>query len=331
MNTTADTTDHPEVINAVPVRHYGRWISAAVVAVIVVMIANALITNPKWEWPIVFDTLFKPQILRAVLWTLALTVGAMVLGIIMAVTMAIMRRSDNPILRGVATVYIWFFRGTPIYTQLIFWGLIGTLYQTITVGIPWTGVDFFSFEPDRLTSNLQHTMFIYAVLGLGLNEGAYLSEIVRTGLNSVDAGQEEAAKALGMSKGQILRRIILPQAMRVIVPPTGNETISMMKTTSLVSAVPFTLDLTYTTNAMGFSSFKPIPFLLVAALWYLVITSILMVGQHYIETYYGKGVQSTGPTTTGSRRRRKKLHTSRQQAIAQAGTTREDPLLGHVG
>ncbi|VEI12818.1 amino acid ABC transporter permease [Trueperella bialowiezensis] len=319
-----------ELIDAVPVRHWGRYISALIAAIVAVMIANALITNPNWHWDVVWENLFRPEVMRAVGWTLALTVGAMVLGIIMAVTMAIMRRSTNPVLRGVAMAYIWFFRGTPIYTQLIFWGLIGTLYTTITVGIPWTSVEFFTIDPNRLVpGDLQRTMFIYAVLGLGLNEGAYLSEIVRSGLNSVDAGQEEAARALGMSRSQVLRRIIFPQAMRVIIPPTGNETISMLKTTSLVSAVPFTLDLTYVTNAMGFAALRPIPWLLIAVIWYLVITSVLMVGQHFIEQYYGKGVKDANVDTL-SRRGKARLRKSRQAAINSAGTTSDDPFIEYT-
>lgn len=320
-----------ELIDPIPVRHYGRWISAIIAAAVAVMIINALLTNPRWEWDIVFSTLFKPEILSAVGWTILLTICAMVLGIILAVTAAIMRRSDNPVLRGVSTVYIWFFRGTPIYTQLVFWGLIGILYPTITLGIPFTDINFFSFEPGNLfPSNLQYTMFVYAVLGLGLNEGAYLSEIVRSGLNSVDSGQEEAAKALGMSPGKILRRIVVPQAMRVIVPPTGNETISMLKTTSLVTAVPFSLELTHVTNASGFSLFKPIPYLLVAAIWYLVITSILMIGQHYIEQYYGKGVKDSGGETL-SRRGKKRQRRNRQAAIITAGTTANaDPFVEYT-
>lgn len=318
----------PEVIEAVPVRHWGRWVSAIVVAFIAYGIINQLIVNPQFQWGVVADNLFKPQIFNAVKWTLLLTVGAMVLGIILAVTMAIMRRSENPVLRWVATTYIWFFRGTPIYTQLIFWGLIGTLFPTITVGIPFTGIDFFTFNPNALFADRQHTMFVFAVLGLGLNEGAYLSEIVRSGLNSVDAGQEEAAKALGMSKRQIMSRIILPQAMRVIVPPTGNETISMLKTTSLVTAVPLSLELTHVTNAMGFSSFQPVPFLIVAAIWYLAITSILMVGQYYLEKYYGKGAATeNNPARRGKAR---KTNNSRQAAINAAGTTKEDPFVEYT-
>lgn len=180
-----------------------------------------------------------------------------------------------------------------------------------------------------MPGDLQRTMFIYAVLGLGLNEGAYLSEIVRSGLNSVDAGQEEAAKALGMSRGQVLRRIVFPQAMRVIIPPTGNETISMLKTTSLVSAVPFTLDLTYVTNALGFASLRQIPWLLIAVIWYLAITSILMVGQHYIEAYYGRGVKD-GDVDRLSRRAKAKQRRSRQAAINAAGTTTDDPMIEYT-
>ncbi|OCW60562.1 amino acid ABC transporter permease [Trueperella sp. HMSC08B05] len=305
-------------------------VSAVVVGIFALMIINVLITNPNWHWDVVWANLFRPEVIRAVGWTLALTVGAMVLGIILAVTMAVMRRSQNPVLRWVAMAYIWFFRGTPIYTQLIFWGLIGTLFTTITVGIPWTDINFFTLNPNRLVpGDLQRTMFIYAVLGLGLNEGAYLSEIVRSGLNSVDAGQEEAAKALGMSRGQVLRRIVFPQAMRVIIPPTGNETISMLKTTSLVSAVPFTLDLTYVTNALGFASLRQIPWLLIAVIWYLAITSILMVGQHYIEAYYGRGVKD-GDVDRLSRRAKAKQRRSRQAAINAAGTTVDNPMIEYT-
>ncbi|MDV6238940.1 amino acid ABC transporter permease [Trueperella bernardiae] len=305
-------------------------VSAVVVGIFALMIINVLITNPNWHWDVVWANLFRPEVIRAVGWTLALTVGAMVLGIILAVTMAVMRRSQNPVLRWVAMAYIWFFRGTPIYTQLIFLGLIGTLFTTITVGIPWTDINFFTLNPNRLVpGDLQRTMFIYAVLGLGLNEGAYLSEIVRSGLNSVDAGQEEAAKALGMSRGQVLRRIVFPQAMRVIIPPTGNETISMLKTTSLVSAVPFTLDLTYVTNALGFASLRQIPWLLIAVIWYLAITSILMVGQHYIEAYYGRGVKD-GDVDRLSRRAKAKQRRSRQAAINAAGTTVDNPMIEYT-
>ena len=158
-----------------------------------------------------------------------------------------------------------------------------------------------------------------AILGLGLNEAAYLSEIVRSGLNSVDPGQEEAARALGMSPSKILRRIVIPQAMRVIVPPTGNETISMLKTTSLVTAVPFTWELTQVTNDLGSSNLLQIPYLVVAAIWYLVITSILMYGQSHLERYYGKGVNEKSARI--SRCSAARQRTVRQEAINSARTT----------
>lgn len=304
--------DTPELISAAPVRHWGRWVSAAIVVVIAAMMINGLITNKNFHWDIVFDTLFKPQIFHAIGWTLILTVVSMIIGIVLAVTLAIMRRSENPILRWVSMVYIWFFRGTPIYTQLIFWGLIGVLYPRMSLGIPF-GPEFFSFRTyDVITAG------VAAMVGLGLNEAAYLSEIVRSGLNSVDVGQEEAARALGMNHRQILRRIVIPQAMRVIVPPTGNEAISMLKTTSLVTAVPFTLELTRVTNDLGTHSLLQIPYLLVAAIWYLVITSILMVGQARLERYYGKGTESTRRL---SRRAGNRQRSARQQAINAAQTT----------
>lgn len=301
------TQDNVELIQPIPLKHWGRWILALLVAVGVAMGIHGLVTNKNFHWDIVFNTLFKPQIFAAIGWTLILTVGAMLIGIVLAITLAIFRRSDNPVLRWVATAYIWFFRGTPIYTQLIFWGLIGVLYPKLSLGIPF-GPEFFTFKTYDL-----FTAGVCAILGLGLNEAAYLSEIMRSGLNSVDPGQEEAAQALGMSKRTIMWRIILPQAMRVIVPPTGNETISMLKTTSLVTAVPFSLELTKVTNDMGSHSLLQVPYLVVAAIWYLVITSLLMVVQSRIERYYGKGDRQDA---TGTKR-------TKQAAVNAAHTTPE--------
>ncbi|WP_426593334.1 amino acid ABC transporter permease [Cellulomonas sp. McL0617] len=309
--TTVDTQGRvPERIHAVPVRYPGRWVSAVVVLVLAAMVASALITNDNFAWPTVAKYLFSPQILRGVRWTIWLTVASMAIAIVLAVLLAIMRRSGNPVMRYVAWVYIWFFRGTPIYTQLIFWGLVVVLYPTLSLGVPF-GPEFlhFSTKDVFLASRL-------AVIGLALNEAAYLAEIVRAGLQSVDTGQSEAARALGMSDGGILRRIVLPQAMRVIVPPTGNETISMLKTTSLVIAVPFTLELNSAQANIANRIFEPVPLLVVAALWYLAITSVLMVGQSYLERYYGKGFDSHVPT-------KKRRRVPRQAAINAAGTTHD--------
>lgn len=306
-----------ELIHPRPLFSIGRLISALIVALIVALIIKGLITNPEYKWHLVWKYLFHETVIRGIYYTIALTVGAMTLGVILAVTMAIMRQSTNPIMKWVAAFYIWFFRGTPIYTQLIFWGLLPTLYKNISLGIPF-GPELFRFDTATV-----FTAGYAAVLGLGLNEGAYLAEIVRSGINSVDSGQWEAASALGMRRGQIMRRIILPQAMRVIVPPTGNETISMLKTTSLVTAVPFTLELTYATKIIGSRQFIPVPLLIVAAIWYLLITSLLMVGQHYLERYYGRGFDV--------RKGEKAAKTTKKQAsITSSGTAKADPFLGKM-
>jgi polar amino acid transport system permease protein len=303
----------PHRVDAVPVRHPGRWASAVVVLVLAAMAVNALITNDNFAWPTVRRYLFSEPVLRGVGWTIWLTVAAMVIACVLALLLAVMRRSDNRVMRYVAWVYIWFFRGTPIYTQLAFWGYVSVLYKHLSLGVP------FGPELWRFTTADLFTAGRAAIIGLALNEAAYLAEIVRAGLSSVDTGQAEAARALGMHEGTILRRIVLPQAMRVIVPPTGNETISMLKTTSLVLAVPFILDLNFVTNAIANRIFQPIPLLVVAALWYLTITSVLMVGQHYLERYYGRGFESHG----GRR--------GRQAAINAARTTPEAPLFDDMG
>src|SRR6478609_6351626 len=281
--------DAPVLNKAVPVRPAGCWISAIIIGGALILLLQSLVTNPNFRWDVVATYILDVKVVQGVGWTLLLTVTSMVLAIVLAILLAVMRQSDNPVLRYTSWLWVWFFRGTPVYTQLVFWGLVTVLYPAITLGIPF-GPELFSYALSDPSKGL-----IPAILGLGLNESAYLAEIFRAGLKSVDRGQTEAAEALGMSKGKIMRRIILPQAMRVIVPPTGNETIGMLKTTSLVLAVPFTLDLTFATNALANRIYLPIPLLIVAAFWYLVITSILMVGQHFIEAHYGKGVDNRVP------------------------------------
>jgi polar amino acid transport system permease protein len=283
--------DHaaPVLNKSVPVRHPGRWLSAAIILLVVAAFLQSLFTNSNFRWDIVGTYILDVKVVQGVGWTLLLTVASMVLAIVLAVLLAFMRQSDNPIFRWSSWAWVWFFRGTPVYTQLLFWGLVTVLYPTISLGIPF-GPELVTY----VTSDPTHGL-LPAILGLGLNESAYLAEIFRAGLKSVDQGQTEAAEALGMTKGKIMRRIILPQAMRVIVPPTGNETIGMLKTTSLVLAVPFTLDLTFATNALANRIYLPIPLLIVAAFWYLLVTSLLMVGQHFLEAYYGKGVDNRIP------------------------------------
>jgi polar amino acid transport system permease protein len=240
--------------------------------------------NENFHWDVYLEYLFWPQVIRGVGWTLLLTVVAMTVAIIVAGLLVVMRDSDNPVLRGLAYGWVWFFRGTPIYTQLLFWGLFAVLFPQLTLSIPF-GPDIVSVETKYIV-----TPATAAILGLGFNESAYLTEIFRAGFNSIDRGQAEAAQALGMRPAKIWWRILMPQAMRVIIPPTGNETIGMLKMTSLVLAVPFTLDLTFATNAIANRLYLPIPLLMVAGTWYLAITSLLMIGQHYLERHFGKGV-----------------------------------------
>ncbi len=309
------TTDHdtiPGRIRAKASPRPGTWISAVVVALLVIALLRFLVVNPVLQWDTVATYLFDVKVVQGVGWTLLITIASMLLGTVIALAAAIMRRSDNPVLRGVSWAYIFVFRGTPVYTQLVFWGLFTVILPRIVVGVPW-GPELFSFSTRDLFPALAA-----AIVGLGLNEGAYLAEIIRSGLNAVDRGQTEAARALGMGDGRILRRIIVPQAMRVIIPPLGNETIGMLKTTSLVLAVPFTLDLTFATNAIANKLFTPVPLLIVAAIWYLAITSVLMVGQHYLERYFGRGFDDRAP----ARGRRG----ARQAAVNRAGTTPQDAL-----
>jgi polar amino acid transport system permease protein len=279
----------PEKIVAVPVRHPGRWVAAAVLLVLTAMLANSLLTNPAWEWDVVGQFLFSERVLAGLLLTLELTAYAMIIGVVLGIVIAIMRLSKNPILSTVAWLYAWFFRGTPVLVQVMFWSFIAALYPFLSLGIPF-GPEFVFFE-----SNALIPVFAGAVLGFGLNEAAYMSEIVRAGILSVDSGQNEAAEALGMTRLKILRRIVLPQAMRVIIPPTGNETISMLKTTSLAS-VAAVGELFRTVQLIYGSNLKYIPLLVVASIWYLVLTSLLSVVQYFIERRYSRG---TLPMRTG--------------------------------
>ena len=276
--------DIPNRIKALPVKSPGPIVAAVIVVPLAAMLIQGLITNPRLDWPTVWKYLFNENVLEGIGYTLILTVLSMVVAIILSVILAIMRKSINPVLRGVSWFFIWFFRGTPVYTQLVFWGLFSVLIPKISLGVPFTDIAFWSID-----SSVVITAFNAAWIGLALNEAAYLSEIVRAGLEAVDPGQTEAAQALGMSRTLIMRRIILPQAMRIIIPPTGNETIGMLKTTSLVLAVPFTLELQFATNAIANRIYKPIPLLIVACIWYLLITSILMVIQSRLEKHFGKG------------------------------------------
>jgi polar amino acid transport system permease protein len=279
-----DSRGRPEDIRAVPVRHPGRWLAAAIVLLVAVAVVHSIATNPRFEWDVVGEYLFDERILEGLRVTIELTVIAMAVGIVLGIVLAVMRLSPNPLVSGSSWLYIWFFRGTPVLVQLLFWNFIGALYPKIAIGIP--------FGPALVhaDANSLITPFVAAVLGLGLNEAAYMAEIVRAGIISVDHGQTEASQALGMTRLLTLRRIVLPQAMRVIVPPTGNETISMLKTTSLVSVIAYT-ELLYSVQLIYASNYKQIPLLLVACFWYLVFTTLLSGGQYFVERHYARGTR----------------------------------------
>ncbi|MGH2975743.1 MAG: amino acid ABC transporter permease [Solirubrobacterales bacterium] len=283
-------TEPPGEIQAVPVRHPGRWVAAALIAVLVAALARSVATNPRFEWSVVGDYLFDRRILDGLVVTLELTVVAMAMGVVLGVVLALMRLSRSVLMSSVSWVYIWLLRGTPVLVQILFWGFISAVYPTIDLGIPF-GPSFV-----HLDANTFITPFMAGALGLGLNEGAYMSEIVRAGIISVDEGQTQAAQALGLTRLQTMRRIVLPQAMRVIIPPTGNETISMLKTTSLVAFIALN-DLLYTVQQIYSVNYKPIPLLIVASIWYLAATSVLSVGQYYLERYFGRGTtRETAPS-----------------------------------
>ncbi|GAA4793082.1 amino acid ABC transporter permease [Corynebacterium canis] len=268
----------PNPIEAKSLPRPGRWITAGVLALLAVWFIVSAAGNEAYGWATYRAYLFDSRVANAALHTLALTVLAMLIGVTLGSILAVLRMSPNPVLRVVSWGYLWVFRGTPVYVQLVFWGLASSLYQSINLG----------FAEIDLQTVLKNSFFL-AVIGLGLNESAYMAEIVRAGIQAVPEGQTEASQALGMSWWQTMRRTVLPQAMRIIIPPTGNELISMLKTTSLVVAVPYSLELYGRSMDIANSLFEPIPMLLVAATWYLVITSILMVGQYYLESYFSRG------------------------------------------
>ena len=280
-----------------PLRHPGRWVATTVLLVLVAMLVHDILTNPGFGWGIVGSYFLAAPIVSGVEKTLELTFLAMVAGVVLGVIFAVMRLSPNPILSGAAWTYIWFFRGTPVYVQLVFWYAISALQPTISLGIPF-GPEFV-----HMSANSIITPFVAALLGLGLNEGAYYAEIVRAGIISVDHGQFEAAQSLGMRRAQLMRRIVLPQAMRVIVPPTGNETISMLKTTSLAVVVTYPELFFQTTNIVA-RTYEAIPLYITACFWYLLMTTVLTMGQYYVERYYARGASYALPLTPVQRIRR---------------------------
>ena len=296
--------ERPGTIDAVEVRHPWRWVAVAVIAVLALMLAHLLVTNPAFDWAFTLQAMNQNLVIQGfLLGTLLTTVLAMVIGISGGVLLAVMRLSDNPVLSGVSWVFTWFFRGIPRYVLLTFTGGLGALFGTgLSLGVPFDFLlsDWFGTPEMRLFTIGQQTIYdvlggviagglIGGILGLGVSEAAYMAEIARAGLLSVDTGQREAAEALGMSGRLTMRRVVLPQAMRVIVPPTGNEVIAMLKDTSLLIAIPVQIELFFRLSQIKTRYYEVVATNVAAMLYYLIATSILMVGQYFLERRFGRG------------------------------------------
>lgn len=277
-------------IQAVPLRRPGRLILSAVLLFVLFFLIQGWTANPRMQWATVGEFLFAPVVMEGLGTTLLLTVLAMLIGVVGGIILAVLRMSANPVLSRISGLYIWVFRGTPLLVQLLFWYFLSAVVPTIGLGIPW-GPTFVEFE-----TNLLITQLTAALLGLGLHEAAYMAEIVRAGIGSVDDGQTEAAHALGMTRRQTLRRIVLPQALRMIIPPTGNQVISMLKTTSLVFAIAVP-ELLTSVQGIYSRTFEQVPLLTVACVWYLVATSVLNIGQYYLERRFTRGATRELPPT----------------------------------
>jgi polar amino acid transport system permease protein len=257
-------------------RHPGRWISAALVLAVAVALVSAIAVSPNIRWGEVRHYLTDPSILDGIRLTIVLTVIAQAIGIVGGVLLAVMARSDNLVMRAVSGAYVWLFRGTPVLIQIIFWFNLALIFPRIAVHIPATSIGF------GQDTNTLITPVIAAIIALGLNEAAYMAEIVRGGLLSVEQGQSDAATSIGMTRGEAMRHVILPQAIRVIVPPTGNELINMLKSTSLVSVIA-ARELLTSAQQLYAVNFLTVELLIDASIWYLVMSSVCSIGQSYLE------------------------------------------------
>lgn len=285
MSAHAETPPHEleaDRIVAVPVRHWGRVVAAIVVLLIAADLIATIARNKNFAFSVVPHYLFNGVVLDGVRTTLLLTIVSMTVAICLGVIAAICRLSHNPVLKTAGGAYVWFFRGTPVLLQLIFWFNLGIIFPHITIGIPFTGVVLWS----RPASAVLHP-FVAAVLGLGLNEGAYVAEIVRAGILSVNKGQTDAALALGMHRGAVMRRIVLPQAVPIVIPPMGNEFIGMLKYSALASVIGVT-ELLQSVERIYSTNLRTLELLVVASIWYLACTTVFSFGQHLLEQRVGR-------------------------------------------
>lgn len=282
MTQPVDALNTDDVV-AKPLRHPWRWVSGVLLLAAVSWLVFSLYSAESVNHDVIAKYLFDPKIIEGAGLTVLITAISMLSATILAVILAVMKLSPNPLLKLVSTAFIGFFRGTPLLLQIVFWGYLGIVFPTLSFGIPFTSIVFIEGETSKLIPSL-----LAGIIALSLNEAAYAAEIVRAGLLSVDKGQTEAAKSLGMSGGYTLRRIILPQAMRVIIPPMGNETISMLKSTSMLQVIAV-LELYTRATIISSQNLAQIELLVVAAFWYLLMTSVLSVPQNYLEKKYGRG------------------------------------------
>ncbi|HEV7980627.1 amino acid ABC transporter permease [Amycolatopsis sp.] len=293
--------DPPNTPNPLPVattelpivrlRHWGRWVSAVVILALLGALGVAL-SQAQIDYPSVPEFLWYRVMLVGLFNTVLLAVIAQASAIVIGIVIALMRRSANPVARVFAAVYIWLFRGLPVLLQILIWYNLALVFEFISIPLPFGG--FLIHEQ----TNVLVSAFTAALLGLALNESAYMAEIVRAGLNSVDSGQTEAAKSIGMTPASTLRRVVLPQAMRVIIPPTGNDFINMLKGTSMASVIGVT-ELIHASNNIASNNLKVMETLLAAAIWYMVVVTIAGIGQHYLERAFGASdrIPTSGPWT----------------------------------
>jgi len=286
LSQSISTRDEQQIdagkLKVVPLRHPLRWAAVACALLLLAMVLSGLARNHRFQWSVVAEYLFAPPILKGILLTIELTLIAMTIGIVLGTVLAFMRLSNSPFLTAVAWGYSWVFRSIPVLVQLLFWYNLAALYPTVSLGIPF-GPRFVSADANDVITPLTA-----AILGLGLAQAAYTSEVIRGGMLSVGRGQSEAALSLGMRTRQRLFRIILPQAMRPILPPVGNEFIGMLKNTSLVSVIALA-DLLFTAQVIYARTFQTIPLIVVVCLWYLILTTVLSIGQYFLEKRYSRG------------------------------------------
>ncbi|RAJ68744.1 polar amino acid transport system permease protein [Streptomyces sp. Amel2xB2] len=279
-------------------RHPGRWLAACAALLVFAMVLNSVVRNRAFQWNVVSGYFTTPAVLDGLVLTLWLTAAVMVLGFVLGTLLAVMRLSANPVLRTLSWGYVWIFRSTPLLVQLLFWFNIGALYPRLGIGIPF-GPEFVTFK----TANLLGAAAT-ALIGLTLHEAAYAAEVVRGGILTVDAGQTEAAQALGLGRRRVLQRIVVPQAMRSIVPTAGNMLIGTLKGTSIVSVLAVQ-DLLYSVQLVYNRTYQVIPLLMVATLWYIAVTTLLSIGQFYLERHYARGAARELPPTPVQRLRRR--------------------------